>query len=382
MVKSLPLPANICENEAEMLARVMTLYLLISLPVTAKPVRVEITVTLPAGTPSDSIYLAGDRPQVGNWQPDGLALERRAGDRARAILYLQSGDTFHYKFTRGSWGTVEKHGDGSERADRELFVDSAAPDTLVVDVRIESWADAKPPRALRVLFFQEEGADVGWYHTSNPIAELALRRIGASRDWKMTTAKQSTGIFTSDSLGRFDVIVYLLTSGTVLDCCERLALVDFVGKGGGFVGVHSASFTDPDWDWFRRLVGARFRAHAPGLQWADVTCDHPGDILLAGIPARWSRRDEWYTFTTRPEDNPSLEILLSLDESTCPADYPAELRVGRHPIAWRQTFAGGRSLYTAMGHTNESYADSTFVAFLTAGIEWAGEPLRANVRPE
>ena len=63
-----------------------------------------------------------------------------------------------------------------------------------------------------------------------------------------------------------------------------------------------------------------------------------------------------------------------LDETSLPADYPDAGRTGAHPVAWRQTFQGGRSFYTALGHTGESYADDLFLATVALGVEWAGAP--------
>jgi type 1 glutamine amidotransferase len=42
-----------------------------------------------------------------------------------------------------------------------------------------------------------------------------------------------------------------------------------------------------------------------------------------------------------------------------------------HPIAWCHEFAGGRAIYTAGGHTRESYTEPLFVAHLAGAIRWA-----------
>jgi type 1 glutamine amidotransferase len=42
-----------------------------------------------------------------------------------------------------------------------------------------------------------------------------------------------------------------------------------------------------------------------------------------------------------------------------------------HPIAWFHTYEGGRSFYTALGHTRESYSEPAFLAHVEGGIEWA-----------
>lgn len=232
------------------------------------------------------------------------------------------------------------------------------------------------PRALRVLFFQEEGADVGWFHTSNPVADRVMTAIGVERGWETTTAKTSTGYFTPEVLNTFDVVVYLISSGTVLEQSERDALVAFMALGKGYVGVHSASFTDPDWQWYIDLVGTRFATESDGLYSAGVLVENRGIRLGGHLSSPWTRTDQWYVFLTPPEDNRNLQILLSLDEDSLAPTYPDGIRVGYHPIAWRQFYGGGRSFYTAMGHTNESYEEPAFVTLIADGIEWAGGPSR------
>ena len=36
--------------------------------------------------------------------------------------------------------------------------------------------------------------------------------------------------------------------------------------------------------------------------------------------------------------------------------------MGDHPVVWLHEFDGGRAFYTALGHTEASYADETFKA--------------------
>jgi type 1 glutamine amidotransferase len=46
-------------------------------------------------------------------------------------------------------------------------------------------------------------------------------------------------------------------------------------------------------------------------------------------------------------------------------------KFGSHPIAWYQSFDGGRAFYTALGHTVEDYSDPLFLGHLAGAIEWA-----------
>jgi hypothetical protein len=95
-------------------------------------------VRVPEGTPADAkIYLCGNDAAVGGWDPRGVALEYFETRLYRLELPLRVGMKLEYKFTRGSWQTVEKKRDGTERPNRVLNV-VAAQDLLA---NVEAWND-------------------------------------------------------------------------------------------------------------------------------------------------------------------------------------------------------------------------------------------------
>lgn len=53
-----------------------------------------------------------------------------------------------------------------------------------------------------------------------------------------------------------------------------------------------------------------------------------------------------------------------------------------HPIAWLRTYDGGRSFYTGLGHTAESFSDPDFTRHLLEGIEWAAGGLAPFTEPD
>ena len=130
------------------------------------------------------------------------------------------------------------------------------------------------------------------------------------------------------------------------------------------MGIHSASDTEYDWAWYGRLVGAYFAGH-PQIQRATVRIEDRGHASTEGLPATWERTDEWYNFRRNPRGN--VHVLATLDEGT----YSGGTMGDDHPIAWCQTIDGGRSWYTAMGHTSESYAEPLFHLHLLGGIKSA-----------
>ena len=160
--------------------------------------------------------------------------------------------------------------------------------------------------------------------------------------------------------------MFLLTTGDVLDSAQQAAFQQYIEAGGGFVGVHSASDTELDWPWYGGLVGAFFLDH-PAIQQAVVDVvdrDTPSTIHLS---ARWTRTDEWYNFATNPAAN--VTVLATVDETTY--DPGPDAMGSDHPISWQQVYDGGRSWYTAMGHTISSYSEPLFLSHLLGGILWA-----------
>jgi len=101
---------------------------------------VRFEVRGPVGTPSEAtLWLSGDRPELGNWNGAGLKLVRQPDGRHVGELALPAGTTFEFKVTRGDWGTVEKTAAGAEIANRRVTT-SAGPDTVKVEVA--GWRDA------------------------------------------------------------------------------------------------------------------------------------------------------------------------------------------------------------------------------------------------
>lgn len=202
----------------------------------------------------------------------------------------------------------------------------------------------------------------GFRHASIADGVAALREVGAARGFDVDATEDSLA-FTADGLAPYAAVVFLNTTGDVLGPGGEAALRAYVEGGGGWVGVHAAADTEYDWPWFGRLVGARFESH-PAVQEAALTvadADHPATRAL---PARWVRADEWYNFRSRPE---GVRVLLRLDEST----YEGGTMGPEHPAAWAHEVGAGRSVYTALGHTAETYAEPLFRAHLGGAVCWA-----------
>ena len=215
----------------------------------------------------------------------------------------------------------------------------------------------------RVLVFTRETL---WMHPSTPLARDALLAMCESQGFRVAASADPA---TFDRIAEYDVAVFAVTSGIVLDDPARASFEAWVRGGGGVVGIHSASATELEWPFFVDMIGAQFLSHPPMLMTADVTLEDGVHPITAGLPPRCTRLDEWYSFVARPEDLGN-HVLLAVDEDSADPAYPAEFRAGYHPIAWSHERLGGRVFYTAMGHTNESYAEPAFVDMLARAITW------------
>jgi type 1 glutamine amidotransferase len=222
--------------------------------------------------------------------------------------------------------------------------------------------DTGPPAGTYcVLLFTKTAA---FRHDSIATAVAAIRRLEADGGF-VADATQDATRFSASGLERYRVVAFLMTTGDVLNDQQQGAFEVFMRGGRGYVGIHSAADTEYTWPWYGGLAGAWYESHPPLIQDATVrveVADHPA---TSGLPASWSRRDEWYNFRMNPRTQ--VTVLANLDEST----YDGGMMNGDHPIAWYHEYDGGRAFYTGMGHTLESYTEPAFTQHLLGGIRWA-----------
>jgi len=200
-------------------------------------------------------------------------------------------------------------------------------------------------------------------HDSIPDGIRAIRRLGYENGFTVDATEDSR-IFLSDSLGKYEVLVFLSTSGDFLNDAEQAAFEAYIRGGGGFVGIHGAAAGEYDWPFYGEIVGAWFDEH-PRPQQATLDVVDRMHPSTAHLPTRWERFDEWYNYRSNPRDH--VHVLMTLDEQT----YEGGKMGQDYPIAWAHEFAGGRAWYTGLGHTSESYSEPLFLRHILGGIEWA-----------
>jgi len=169
--------------------------------------------------------------------------------------------------------------------------------------------------------------------------------------------------FHADSLKKYDAVIFLNTTGDILDKTQKENFQKFIQSGKGYVGIHAASDTEYNWPWYGALVGGYFVSH-PEVQEARIDVLKRTHPSTSHLQQTWIHRDEWYDFRNVKD---GLNILMTLDETS----YKGGKMGKFHPIAWFQEFDGGRAFYTGLGHTDESYDSENFQKHLIGGIKYA-----------
>lgn len=228
---------------------------------------------------------------------------------------------------------------------------------------VELWENRAEPqtRQDRILVFSKTD---GFRHGSIEPGIAALRDLGAANGFVVDTTEDA-GQFTTGNLSRYKAVVFLSTTGDVLNTEQQSAFMAYIRGGGGFVGVHSAADTEHGWSWYGGLLGAHFASHPAPAQ-ARIRVEDRDHPSTRHLPNPWNRFDEWYDFQRNPRSQ-GVTVLLTLDESS----YPGGQMGNDHPIAWYHEYDGGRAWYTAGGHTDASFSEPAFLDHLLGGIRYA-----------
>jgi glucose/arabinose dehydrogenase/cytochrome c551/c552/type 1 glutamine amidotransferase len=232
---------------------------------------------------------------------------------------------------------------------------------LVAIVLLFSGCYGKSLEKQRVLVFSKTK---GFRHSSIPNGIAAIQKLGKENGFTVDTTENSA-YFTEDSLKHYSAVIFLSTTGDVLDHVQQAEFERYIQAGGGFMGIHAATDTEYGWPWYGKLVGAYFKSH-PRNQKAKLIVHDRTHISTKHLPEVWERTDEWYNFKT-PPSNQDYKILISIDETS----YQGGENGSYHPMSWYHDYDGGRAFYTEFGHTEESYTEPEFVQHMLGGIKYA-----------
>lgn len=213
----------------------------------------------------------------------------------------------------------------------------------------------------RVLVFSKT---LLYRHASITNGIAMLKKLGAENNFAVDATEHASA-FTGANLAQYKIIVFLSTSGDVLNAAEQSAFRNFLESGGGFLGIHAAVAgkvaTEGDWPWYSELFCTEFDNHK-AIERATVLVEDRSNISSAHLPEHWSRLDEWYNFTATPRAK--VHVIASVDEKS----FHGGTMGADHPVIWTRDIGKGRLWYTALGHTDQSYTEPEFVKHVLGGI--------------
>jgi cytochrome c len=214
---------------------------------------------------------------------------------------------------------------------------------------------------INVLVFSKTAA---FRHQSIEAGKKALEKMSKEKGFGVSFTEDASQ-FTEINLKKFNTVIFLNTTGDILNNEQQTVFERYIQAGGGYVGIHAATDTEYDWAWYNQLAGAWFLDHPStpsNVQKGRFFVTQKNEFT-AGMPDSFERSDEFYAFKNISS---KINVVLKIDEKSYIGGHNGD----NHPISWYQEFNGGRSFYTAMGHTDETFSEPLFLNHLYAGIRY------------
>ena len=237
---------------------------------------------------------------------------------------------------------------------------------LLITVVLLTFSCSKKEGKAKILIFSKTA---GYHHESIAEGNVAIEKLGSLNNFDVDTTTDAA-MFTEDTLKKYAAVVFLSTTGDVLNYLQEAAFERYIQAGGGYMGIHAAADCEYDWGWYGRLVGGYFLSHPgindtfPNIQPGILNVVDKENIATKFLPAEWKRTDEFYSFKKLSKDT---KILLKIDEKS----YHGGANGDNHPMAWYHAYDGGRAFYTALGHTKESFSEDNYLKHILGGIQYA-----------
>ncbi len=205
----------------------------------------------------------------------------------------------------------------------------------------------------------------GFRHESIESGIAALQQLAAEKGFEVDFTEDADQ-FKEKVLQNYQAVIFLNTTGDILNEKQQEAFERFIQAGGGYLGIHSATDTEYEWPWYGKLAGAYFLDHPSepsNVQTGKLIVTEKNHWATTGMPDEFEWTDEFYNFK---DISDNIHMVLTIDEST----YIGGKNPDYHPMSWYQEFDGGRSFYTALGHTKEAFTDAMYINHLWAGIQY------------
>src|SRR5215469_6259630 len=120
----------------------------------------------------------------------------------------------------------------------------------------------------------------------------AIKKLGVQNHFDVDATEDSSW-FTPAKLAKYRAVIFLSTSGDILNQEQQSAFREFVEQGGGLAAVHAAVAgdlaTEGSWPWYGEALCARFTNHSSVVQ-ATVHVEDGANPSTAMLPQDWVRK--------------------------------------------------------------------------------------------
>lgn len=253
----------------------------------------------------------------------------------------------------------------------------------------------KKPRRLLVMTLNVRDGKVMSGHASIPYGNYAIELMGRKTKAYETVVSNDIEMFRPGKIGQFDAICFNNTVGVLFDDPElRQSFLDFITRGGGFVGIHAAAATFvqypvyDQWPAFGQMLGAYEDGGHPWGPEEIITIrvedpSHPLNAAFAG--QGFEIRDEVFQFR-HGYSRDKLRVLLSIDPEKTDMGPNRRLLPERRAdkdfaMSWVRRYGDGRVFYTSFGHNKQIFWNPALLRHILAGLQFALGDLEASTTP-
>src|SRR3954454_18783284 len=234
--------------------------------------------------------------------------------------------------------------------------------------------------------------------TTNPVsttAANAISALGTANSFTVDTTSSAADI-NATKLAGYKAVVFVNSSGDVLDSAGESALQSYVQGGGGFVGIGETALLEQGNTFFDTLIGLTGAARtvsAGTLGTADIEFLDRVSPMTKDLPLLWKQQaGTYYQWTNNPTGlvhTVARARTGTIQDGTTVANDAVTRFTGttntlqpqnERPISWCRDIQSGRSFYTGLGATDASWADANLKTHVLGAIEWASGLERANCK--
>jgi type 1 glutamine amidotransferase len=234
----------------------------------------------------------------------------------------------------------------------------------------------------------------GAANPSTAAAATAIQTLAAANDFTATTTGAATDI-SDANLANYRAVVFVNSQGDVLNQAQETALQNYVQGGGGFVGIGDTALLEQGGaDFFNTLIGlapARTTG-TPDSGAKDVEFLDRVNPATRNDPLITSQSSSWYSWATNPTG--TVHTVARVRFNTIPdgssvtndaiarfTGMTATLQPQlERPASWCRDIQQGRSFYTMLGGTADSYQNADLQKHLLGAIQWASGMVRGNCK--